>query len=184
MNVASAMEVRRATESDFPAIVDLQLRHLITNLSPDEQADGFLSGYFDIPALHAANEDLCVIVCANSTNIAGFICLSTPAFKYSNDVAVAMLEAIQDAEILGRSFSEWKICLCGPVCIDRDYRGTGLFLKMYERIPAYAAHCDLLVTLIAKTNGRSIAAHKKVGMSTVADFQWNSKSFIVLARSV
>ena len=184
MDPAKTIAVRRATANDFPQIVDLQWRNLGTNLSSAEQADGFLSGYFDIVALQAANEDVSVVVCTHLSKIAGFICLTTPSFKYSNDVALAMLEAIRDGEIFGKSFNQWKVCLCGPVCIEREYRGVGAFAKMYERIPEYAKGLDLLVTLIATKNTRSIAAHQKVGLSKIADFEWNERTFIVLARTV
>jgi len=174
--------VRRAIEADFESIVDLQMRNLVANLTPEERSDGFLSGYFDAQALRATNENLAVVGCFDGEKTVGFICLTTPSFKYSNDVAVAMLDRVKDFEIFGKPFHKWSVCLCGPVCIEKEYRGTGAFATLYEHISQYAEGCDLLLTLIAKNNLRSIGAHRKVGQEPVADFAWNNRSFLVLAR--
>jgi hypothetical protein len=176
--------VRKADASDFDQIVDLQLRNLVTNLSEDQRKDGFLSGYFDAAMLAAANENLGVVVCADSDRVAGFICLTTPEFPLQNAVAAAMLEKIKNDNFFDKHFSEWVVCLCGPVCLDGEYRGIGLFERLYEEIPRFSHQCDLLVTLVAVANGRSIAAHRKAGMNEVMEFEWNERQFVVMAQKV
>ncbi|MGH9550093.1 MAG: hypothetical protein ACRD3W_11990, partial [Terriglobales bacterium] len=129
------------------------------------------------------DQDLGVIVCAESGNVAGFLCLSTPQFNRTAPGPVtAMIEEFPRHSFAEKSLDLWQSCICGPVCIERDQRGKGLFGLMYEAIPRTASTCDLAVTLVSARNGRSLAAHEKVGMKTVFEFEWNEKPYVTLAR--
>jgi len=176
--------VRRAKASDYDQIVDLQLRNMGDNLTEEQRRDGFLSGYFDAEMLAAANENLAVVVCADGDRIAGFVCLTTPRFTRQNEVATAMMEKLKEETIFGKQFDEWNACLYGPVCIEREYRGVGLFERLYKGLPQFSEQCNLLVCLVAVGNQRSIAAHSKVGMTIVSEFEWSGRKFVIMAESM
>jgi hypothetical protein len=178
------MTVRRAAEADYEQIVELQMRNLITNLKPDDRGDGFLSGYFDAEMLRLANENLAVMVCGEDSDVYGFICLTTPLFEKPNAVAAALVASLPEHNYENVSLDRWKVCMCGPVCIEREQRGKGYFEELYKHIPDFAADCDLAVTLVAVNNGRSLAAHRKVGMQDIFQFSWNDREFSALARKL
>lgn len=56
----------------------------------------------------------------------------------------------------------------GQVCIDKDYRGKGLFSMLFQKHKElYSKKYELMVTEIATTNKRSQKAHEKVGFKTI-----------------
>jgi hypothetical protein len=178
------VEFRRAIDADYSQIVDLQLRNLDVNLSNEQKSGGFLSGYFEEPALRRMNEDMCVLVCAEGARVAGFIGLSSLEFNRDLGMPGALVAAAQNHAFDGRPLLQWSSSLCGPVCIEEQFRGIGLFGQLYEQIPDFIPQCDLAITSVSRENPRSIRAHEKVGMQRVFEFTWNNKTFVCLAKLI
>ena len=67
----------------------------------------------------------------------------------------------------------------GQVCIDKAYRGKGVFSMLYEQHKqSYSKHYQMLVTEISVHNYRSQRAHEKVGFKTIHTYtdamdSWN-----------
>jgi hypothetical protein len=176
------VEFRRAIDADYTQIVDLQLRNLDVNLNNDQKSGGFLSGYFEEPALRRMNEDMCVLVCAEGALVAGFIGLSSLEFNRNLGMPGALVAAARSHEFDGKPLLEWTSSLCGPVCIEEQFRGIGLFAQLYEQIPNFIPQCKLAITSVSTENARSLRAHEKVGLQRVFEFSWNEKTFVCLAK--
>lgn len=177
------MQYRRANESDYDPLVELQRANLATKLSVSEQkSEGFLSGYLDVPVLRECNHDGCVLVIAHHDEPIGFLAMHRPQFKLIPPLELAMLAVLNGMTVERKKFNEWQPCMCGPVCIAKEFRGQGLFEKLYEHVPEFAGDCDLVVTLISTDNQRSLAAHRKVGLKAINQFFWEGREFFVLVR--
>ncbi|HEY9712016.1 MAG TPA: hypothetical protein V6C72_01025 [Chroococcales cyanobacterium] len=178
--------IRRAEEGDFDALVKLQVSNLGANLSADQKTDGFLSAYWDHDKLAQANQNLCVLVCAatDAGEAIGFIGLTTVAFNLDQPLPAEMVRAAEPYLFEGKPLSQWNACICGPVCIERQYRGQGLFEALYDNIPDHVGDCDLAITLVSLANGRSLAAHAKVGLKPIFEFAWNGREFSTLAKQI
>jgi hypothetical protein len=71
----------------------------------------------------------------------------------------------------------------GPICIDKRYRGSGVFQKVfYASLDSMASRYPTMVTFINQINHRSYVAHtQKVIMDTVCTFQFNQNDYYMLA---
>ena len=67
----------------------------------------------------------------------------------------------------------------GQVCIDKDYRGKGIFNILFQKHKeVYSNAYELLVTEISTKNYRSQKAHEKIGFTTIYTYsdaldEWN-----------
>ena len=179
------MEFRRATASNYAAIYDLQNRNLRTRLTAGERADGFLSAGFEAEDYKTLNDDLCVVVCVEERQLLGFVVASTIQFNEKFALSRAMIGRYPNAVYEGKPVESYRSCVAGPVCVEREQRGRGIFQGLYHRLfellpPEY----NLAVVLIAKDNPRSLNAHTKIGFRPIEQFQFNGRTFDILAMKV
>ncbi|MGG4608814.1 N-acetyltransferase [Providencia sp. Me31A] len=66
----------------------------------------------------------------------------------------------------------------GPVCIDKNYRGKNILKGLYNSI--CACHTGKPIAFINADNTRSLAAHLKIGMNNVAEFEFQNTSYILV----
>jgi ribosomal protein S18 acetylase RimI-like enzyme len=56
----------------------------------------------------------------------------------------------------------------GQICIDKAFRGQGIFDKLYAgHKEIYSQNYDCIVTEVATRNTRSLRAHQRVGFNTI-----------------
>lgn len=179
------MQIRKARRDDFEKIVELQLRNMGNNLSDEEKKDGFLSAYFNAEELAEIERDIGTVVASDNDDVAGFLCVTSADFNRRFSLPGTMLDRLRQSSFDGGPIEEDAICVCGPVCIDSAHRGKGIFESFYDYLPEIVPpEINIAVTLIAQSNGRSLAAHKKVGMSPIDEFVWSERIYIILARPV
>src|SRR6516162_7355849 len=158
------MEFRRATAPDYAAVYDLQNRNLRAKLTASERSDGFLSAAFKLEDYKALNDDLCVVVCVEEGRVLGFLVASTIEFNQNFALTRAMIARYPKAAYAGKSLELYRSCVAGPVCVEREQRGRGIFEGMYHRLfELLPSEYDLAVVLIAEDNPRSFKAHTKIG---------------------
>lgn len=176
------MEFRRAVSDDYPAIFEMQNRNLRSRLTVSERSDGFLSAAFRIEDYVALNDDLCVVVCAEEKKVLGFVVASTLEFNQKFDLSKAMMARYRHAMYDGKTLDSYQSCVAGPVCVEREQRGRGivegLYHRMFELLPP---EYELAVALVSKDNPRSLNAHIKIGFKPMEQFQFNGRTFDILA---
>ena len=68
----------------------------------------------------------------------------------------------------GKPLTAYRFYVMGQICIDKAYRGRGLFDILYQKHKEiYSPKFDLLVTEIATRNARSLRAHERVGFKQI-----------------
>ncbi|HGN1705857.1 TPA: N-acetyltransferase [Providencia rettgeri] len=66
----------------------------------------------------------------------------------------------------------------GPVCIDTNYRGKNILKGLYNSI--CACHTGKPIAFINADNTRSLIAHLKIGMNTVAEFEFQNTPYFLV----
>ena len=67
-----------------------------------------------------------------------------------------------------KPLNEYSFYVMGQVCIDKQYRGQGLFDELYRHHrKIYQSRFDLFITEISTRNHRSIRADERVGFKTI-----------------
>jgi len=75
----------------------------------------------------------------------------------------------------GRPLGELRYFIMGQVCVDKAFRGRGVFAGMYRKMrELYSAAYDMVVTEVARRNTRSIRAHEKVGFELLERYRDSS----------
>lgn len=179
------MEVRRLREADLAHIVALQDANLHDALPPAQRSDGFLSARFDATQFSAMDRDIAVVVAADAQGIVGYVCASSVASNRDIALPATMIGTFPRTDFLGRSLAAQRSFIYGPACIAHSHRGRGVLRALYDRLrDELVGDYDAGVLFIAKSNGRSIAAHHKLGCTIVGEFRHDDKAYWTLAFPV
>ena len=90
-----------------------------------------------------------------------------------------MIGFIDSIEYNGKPLSSYNYYVMGQVCIDKNYRGKGVFNMLYQKHKELFKHkFDFIETEISTGNKRSMRAHEKVGFKTIYTYrddkdEWN-----------
>ena len=98
-----------------------------------------------------------------------------PLFQY-------MINDLPNVNYLGQVLSTKNSYQYGPICIDRDYRGTEVLLNLFEfsRIQMNKRY-PILITFVNQINPRSYYAHtKKLGLEVIKTFEFNNNQYYEL----
>ncbi|MGD9568355.1 MAG: GNAT family acetyltransferase [Sedimentibacter sp.] len=177
------MEYRNATLKDISSVSDLQRKYHINTISEEDKPDGFVTTLFSENQFKELieKENGLAIACYGDRVVAYAMAASWqfwatwPLFK-------KMIEDLPSTKYLDTLLSVDNSYQYGPVCIDKEYRGTevlpNLFefsrLQMKEKFP-------ILITFINQINHRSMNAHnKKLGMDIIKPFDFNNNHYYEL----
>ncbi|MGH8631559.1 MAG: GNAT family N-acetyltransferase [Burkholderiales bacterium] len=177
------MNYRRAGENDWSEVFTLQEANLAWNLSAEDRAGGFLSARFSGEQFQAMNTGGAVVVARDSETLAGYAYASTQAFNAGVPIIAAIMEAFARLSLLGRPLQSPATVIYGPVCVERAYRGKGVFHGLIATLKQeLRGRYETAAAFIAKSNARSLAAHVQgLGMAIVGDFEFDGSSFWIVA---
>lgn len=183
MPVSSAhTQFDRLRDADLHGLIALQDANLHDALEPAQRNDGFLSARFDEAQFAHMNRDIAVIVARETERIVGYLCASGIAANRDIPLLATMIAGFSRTDFLGRSLSSQRSFIYGPVCVANSHRGAGVLRGMYDRLrDQLAGDYDAGVLFIAKSNGRSLGAHHKLGCTIVGEFRHDDKAYWTLA---
>ena len=95
----------------------------------------------------------------------------TKQSKFDIPVLAPMFNIFDTILFKGKIVSAYNYMLIGQVCIDKNYRGQGIFDNCYSVYRKY--YCDkydFAITEIASTNFRSRKAHKRIGFEELHSY--------------
>ena len=177
------MEIARAGISDYAGILDLQSRCLASNLTPEEREDGFLSAEFSLVQIADMASDLGIVVARDVKRIVGYMCASRVEFMPRPPILDSLLRCLEGAVLHGKVITKASTFVYGPVCIDREYRGTGLLRLMFSTLKReLAGQFEFGVAFVAADNRRSLRAHVDgLGMTQVCLFDHGDNQYHAVA---
>ncbi|MBG6063054.1 hypothetical protein IWX83_002862 [Flavobacterium sp. CG_9.1] len=169
--------------SDIEGVLALQDLYLVTNLSEEEKAFGFVTTPFTVQQLTEVIQKEELFLAKDNNKIIGYIFAGSweffnqwPIFNYMNSLFPKL------------TFLDFKITTTnsfqyGPVCIHKDYRGKGLITSLFELMRINLSQkYPLSLTFINKINIPSTKAHtEKLKWTIIGDFQFNTNDYYILA---
>lgn len=164
--MADQLTIRRATiaEADVSGILALQAANQLGR-------GGSLSVHLPHSMILAMIEAMPVIVAEQRGRVVGYLMTSTRAMNAGIPIIQAMLKACP-----GRP----DAIIYGPICIGADMRGKGLAQALFSELQIYQRGVEGIL-FIRKDNLSSIRAHRKLGMTEVAAFDFNGVDHLVLS---
>ena len=178
------IQYRMATVADIESILALHARYQVDSIHPNDKADGFVTTAFNQTQLTDLIEsEQGLFVAQQDTTIIAYAMAASWTFWSQWPMFAHMIKELDKDQLQQVSLSVENSYQYGPVCVDKAYRGQGVFegifffalQQMHSRYP-------ILVTFINKINPRSFAAHtKKAKLQVIKEFEFNQNQYYELA---
>ena len=180
------MEIRLATMQDAKGILSLLKANHVSSLTEEEQKEGFVTTYFTDEQMETLIEkEKGVIIAVDNDKVVAFATAAPWSFWAQWPLFTYMIEHLAEYSLEDVTLTEENSYQYGPVCVDKAYRGTGLFQKVfYASLESMEARFPIMATFINQINPRSYAAHtRKVPMDTSGTFPFNGNKYYFMACS-
>lgn len=160
-------------DAEIEQILDLQQRNLPKNISKQEALEqGFLTVQHDFALLKKMNHLAPSVIAKDNDTLVGYCMAMSSDLEKDIPVLVPMFEMLRQIDYQGRKVSDYQYIVMGQICIDKAYRGLGIFDKMYQYFKdCYKIHYQILITEVATRNTRSMKAHQRVGFQVLHEYQ-------------
>lgn len=174
-----------STETEIQEILALQERNLSTKISKEEaRAQGFVTVKHDAQILRDMNQPYPHIIATHEGKVIGYALMMIKDFRDRIPVLIPMFDLIDSLSYNNESLKETRYFTMGQVCIDKNYRGMGVFKNLYETMKEkYQPHFDYLITEIAARNTRSIRAHAKIGFEEIKRYDDDGTTWVMVIWS-
>jgi len=157
------------TEADLLGILELQSENHLEQISSLDE--GFVTVKHDLHLLKKMNDLAPHVIAKNGEKVVAYVLAMTQASKEDVPVLVPMFEQFNALTYRGKPLPLWNYLVVGQVCVGKNFRGQGIFEKMYAYYKnIYEKEFDFAVTEIAINNPRSIRAHQKLGFEEILRF--------------
>ncbi len=178
------MEIVKAKISNLDGVMDLHKRYHINSIDPADKPDGFVTTNFTSEQLHALVEKECgIMIARDGGRIISYAMAASWQFWAEWPLFSYMIQKLPENSFNGQSLTVENSYQYGPICVDKAYRGSGVFEKVfYASLDSMAGRYPIMVTFINQINPRSYKAHtQKVNMTVVDTFQFNNNDYYILA---
>ena len=179
------MTFEKARNSDYEGILALQKQNFISNLTPEEKKQGFLSIEFTQKQFETMNKEIGIVVCKDNGRVVGYRCASSLQFNRAFPLLAAMIELYPTLKYHHKTLNQYNIAITGPCCIEKNHRGKGIYSKLWQELyKVLPSDINLISTFMSVDNPHSLAAIQKTGMEIITIFEFNQKKFMVLAKNI
>ncbi|WP_299243617.1 GNAT family N-acetyltransferase [uncultured Aquimarina sp.] len=164
MNLKHLKYTIATSDNELEQIIQLQQKNLAASISQSEkEKEGFVTVEHDFNILKKMNNQQPHIIAKDKDLVVGYtLCMTT---DFGNDITVLrpMFKKIENSLDQAKSY-----IVMGQVCIDKEYRGQGIFRGLYQKMKIELQEkYDLLITEVAANNLRSLHAHKAIGFENM-----------------
>ena len=168
------------TENELIQIHHLNQQNLRQNLPAEEkEKEGFVSWLYSMKLLKEMHDLAPSVIVKDNDSVVGYALVTLKeAAVFHNDLQI-FIDNMRTLSYQDKPLFSYKFYCMGQVCIDKDYRGKGIFSMLFNKHKqVYSDKYDLLVTEISLSNIRSQKAHEKVGFVTIHTYHdeidtWN-----------
>ncbi|WP_316805895.1 GNAT family N-acetyltransferase [Pedobacter agri] len=154
---------------DLEGIITLQQKNLKAGLFPEEiKEQGFVTVSHTLDDLQKMHQHVPNIIIKDGVQVIAYVLGMTEQSKNDIPRLVEMYESFDHIQFKGKSVAEYQYIVVGQVCVDKAYRGQGLFDQAYEAYRKYfEQEYEFAITEIATINLRSMKAHERLGFKTI-----------------
>jgi len=174
------------TEKDLAQILQLQVNNLPKNISSAEaKSQGFVTVHHSLDILRAMNTPHPHIIATVEDKVVGYALVMLQKFKDEIPVLKPMFQKIDSLSFDKQPLSKTAYFVMGQVCIDKKYRGQGVFNGLYQYMrKEMSPFFDCIITEIATRNTRSMRAHQKVGFEVLSIYSTKQEEWAIVAWNI
>ena len=177
------MEYKIAQIKDIEKVLELHSKYQIDSIKQEDKKDGFITTAFtkeQMVDLITLEQGLFIAV--ENDRIVAYVMSASWKFWSRWPMFAFMMEDLPNLEYLGQKLTVQNSYQYGPVCVDKEYRGSGVLEKIFDFAREnMAKRFPILVTFINKINPRSYEAHtKKLKLEVIKEFSYNNNNYYEL----
>ncbi|MBI3482126.1 MAG: GNAT family N-acetyltransferase [Bacteroidetes bacterium] len=141
-------------------------------MSPDEiQSQGFVTVNHTLEQLKKLNDFEKHVIAKEHDKVVGYVLAMTQQSKSDIPILFPMFDSFDKMNFNGQKINEYHYIVVGQVCVDKAFRGQGIFDKCYDAYKEYYKdRYDFAITEIAATNTRSLQAHRRIGFKEINSY--------------
>lgn len=157
------------TDQELQQILRLQQINLPQHISVEESREqGFVTVEHNFHLLSDMNEAAPQVIAVANGEVVGYALVMLRSFAGKVPVLIPMFEKLESLPFQGKPFSTYQYYVMGQVCVDKAFRGRGIFDGMYhEQRRQLSDQYDFVITEVATRNSRSMRAHERVGFQII-----------------
>jgi GNAT superfamily N-acetyltransferase len=162
-----------SNNDELEQIIQLSRKNLRTNISPDEkQKEGFITWEYNKQLLQQLHALAPSVIAKENDEVIGYaITTLLAAGEFHPDLQL-MINGLISLSFNNKPLLDHKAYIMGQVCIDKNYRGQGIFDALYQKQKEiYSNQFELFITEISTNNYRSQKAHENVGFKTIHTYK-------------
>lgn len=170
------------TTQELQGILDLQKVNLLSEISEKESADqGFVTVRHSIEQLMLMHSLEPHVIAKDGEKVIGYILAMTKESRHLVPVLVPMFKQFDHLDFKGKLLSDYDYMVIGQICVDKSYRGQGIFDQMYKLYRStFSDRYDFAITEIALSNFRSLKAHQRVGFKIIHEFDDSTQNWSIV----
>ena len=177
------MEYKIAQIKDIEKVLELHSKYQIDSIKQEDKKDGFITTAFtkeQMVDLITLEQGLFIAI--ENNKIVAYVMSASWNFWSRWPMFAFMMEDLPNLEYLGQKLTVQNSYQYGPVCVDIEYRGSGVLEKIFDFAREnMAKRFPILVTFINKINSRSYEAHtKKLKLEVIKEFTYNNNNYYEL----
>lgn len=160
------------TEGHLQGILDLQRVNLPRSISSIESKEqGFVTCEHNMELLSQMNKPYPHIIAVDGDKVVGYCLVMLSEMRDEIDILKPMFVQIDKQFISQKSLTDFSYFVMGQVCIDKNYRGQGLFKGLYDHQKEHMSHdFEMVITEVSAHNTRSLKAHKNQGFQLLKSY--------------
>jgi hypothetical protein len=158
-----------STQKELEEIYSLNQRNLKQVLSEEEKKEeGFVTWLYSMDLLEKMHSLAPSIIVKEGDAVVGYALTTLKESNVFHPDLQMMMEHIAPLTYKSRPLNTYSYYFMGQVCVDKNYRGKGVFKILYEHHKqVYSKAYEMLITEVSVSNHRSLKAHKKIGFETI-----------------
>lgn len=178
------MEIRFAVYDDLDGLLLLLQTYHVNSIADADKKDGFVTTNITKEQLrNLIDAEKGVTVAVDGGRVIGFALAGSWDFWKPWPFFMNMMEHLEEFQWGGCTLTTENSYQYGPVCVDKAYRGSGVFERIFvHSLGHMSTYYPYMVTFINQINPRSYAAHtRKAGMKEAGKFDWNGNHYWLLS---
>lgn len=158
-----------STTNELLQIIALQQKNLIRSVDlPERKEQGFLTIEHSLATLEKMHALAPSVIIKDNDKVVAYALTELVECRSFVPGLEPMFAVIETLHWKGKPVPDYSYYTMGQICVAKEYRGQGLFEKLYHyHKEIYQSRFDLFITEISTSNHRSLRAHEKLGFKTV-----------------
>ena len=169
-------------DTELQGILDLQKLNLKDHVDDIEKAaQGFVTFQHSFDLMKSMNDAQQHVIGVDNNKVVAYALTMIKTFEQSLPAARPFFNLLKEIPFGNSFLFEQNMYAMGQVCIDKAYRGKGVFEKLYALHKGqFSNKFDYIVTEVSTSNPRSLKAHENVGFETIFKFRDDSDEWNIL----